>query len=174
MKALKEAYESFGESDDIYAKSAYGAEVNEMLDEFVKAAGDTRFTDMTLEQLKAVDSFFTVLLTRVNQANRTFSESYDATVSDMATLSMNEMRSAAKLPFFLKPKTVASKASATVRRFLINNMKPAHFFELTGSSTLIQLGEGLHRGELIWGQDVAAAKAFFDEAAKNTMLSPGT
>ncbi len=165
MGKLKDAYAEFKNSGDPVVSGAFDENISRRLDEYYNVFKDARLGDMTLEQLTAAERFVSELLRVASNSNRLFMQGKQERASDMAEQIMSEIEDA-KIPELMQPKTVATRAAGAVKGFMWNNFKPPHFFDFLGSPTLTKLYEQLHRGELVWGTDIARSQEFFGATAE--------
>lgn len=160
LKELKEAYEEIENSTDPDIALAYDPVIAGAIKELSQTIGDTSIMDMSIEQLSDVYDVYKMVLTRVRDANKAMAENIKATISQMASNVISEVRSAGG-----QHKMRVSMLDP-VKKFFWNNMKPVYAMEYIGSSTLTHVFNNVRAGEDVWAKDVTEARAYYLDKAK--------
>lgn len=160
LQALKAGYEEIIHSDDPLVAGAYDSGIAEQMTALMAEVGDTPLRDMSLRQLEAVHDVYTMVLTTIRNANKTFKAARNATVQELSQKVMGEVRKAGGSRKYSTPVMDA------IRKFGWNNLKPVYAFELIGSDTFKEIFKNVRKGEDTWAVDVNDARDFYLEQAK--------
>ena len=160
LKELKEAYEEIENSTDPDIALAYDPVIAGAIKELSQTIGDTSIMDMSIEQLSDVYDVYKMVLTRVRDANKAMAENIKATISQMASNVISEVRAAGG-----QHKMRVSMLDP-VKKFFWNNMKPVYAMEYIGSSTLTHVFNNVRAGEDVWAKDVTEAREYYLDKAK--------
>ena len=123
----------------------------------VERIEEASLKEMTLESLKAVENFYTMLKHQIDEQNNLFMQGKEARVSDFGNNATTEAHDAKSLKF-LSPKAMELKGMANIRQFFWKNMKPLTVFEAIGSDTFTRLFQGVLNGENVWARDIEEAR----------------
>lgn len=160
LDELAEAYDKIKDSPYSYIAEAYDEEVANMLKTMNKEIGGKKIRDMTLENLELVNDVYTMVLTTIRNANKSFANSKD--ISEMGDAVVNEVRAVGG------HKKMRGVISNAISQFGWNNMKPVYAFKAIGSDTLSKLFDNVRAGEDTWARDVYDARSFFRAQAAKT------
>jgi hypothetical protein len=123
----------------------------------VERIEEASLKEMTLESLKAVENFYTMLKHQIDEQNNLFMQGKEARVSEFGNNATTEASDAKSLKF-LSPKSMELKGMANVRKFFWKNMKPLTVFEAIGSDTFTRLFQSVLNGENVWARDIEEAR----------------
>jgi hypothetical protein len=154
---MRSAYEALANDKDPRVQDGYDQVVADMLKEVVEVCGDTPLRYMTLDQLTTLNDAINAVNKRVSESNKAFSEGKKKTIEEYAEATSRE------LPDTSKASVV--KFVKVIKRFGWGLLKPATAMEIIGSQTFTELYENIQDGEETWMQNIAKAKAFFQEIA---------
>ena len=154
-KALLTAFEQY--QKDTLGKDGFDKETVENMAELVEQIKEVPMTEMTLESLKAVETFYTMILHQVNTANQTFSTEKALNIDELGQKASQEARDAKALKV-LSPKGREWVGMASVRKFFLQNMKPLTVFEAIGSNQFRELFQRVLDGEETWANDILDAR----------------
>lgn len=157
LKDLAEAYKKLPQSQYSYISEAYDPVAADVLSSITEELEGKKIRDMTLEDLERVNEAYTLVLTTIRNANKSFAKGKD--ISEMGDAVVREVRKISS-----DKKLLNSKIDA-IRKFGWNNLKPVYAFKAIGSDTLSGLFNNIRAGEDTWARDVFEAKAFFREQA---------
>lgn len=160
LQRLKAGYDAIMQSEDPLIANAYSPEIAGQLMTLTVTAGDTPLRDMSLKQLEAVYNAYTMVLTTIRNANKTFKAARNATVQELSQKVMTEVSGAGGKRQYSLP------AMEAIRKFGWNNLKPVYAFELMGSKTFSDIFKNVRKGEDIWAVDVNEARDFYLEQVK--------
>ena len=160
LKELKEAYEEIENSTDPDIALAYDPVIAGAIKELSQTIGDTSIMDMSIEQLSDVYDVYKMVLTRVRDANKAMAENIKATISQMASNVISEVRAAGG-----QHKMRVSMLDP-VKKFFWNNLKPVYAMEYIGSNTLTHVFNNVRAGEDVWAKDVTEARAYYLDKVK--------
>ena len=154
---MRSAYEALANDKDPRVQDGYDQVVADMLKEVVEVCGDTPLRYMTLEQLTTLNDAINAVNKRVSESNKAFSEGKKKTIEEYAEATARELPDT--------PKTSVVKFVKAIKRFGWGLLKPATAMEIIGSQTFTELYENIQDGEETWMQNIAKAKAVFQEIA---------
>ena len=154
---LKAAYADIKNSDDPLIANGYDEVIASKIDSVVSTVGDTPLRSMSMEQLEAVYDMYKMVLTRIRDANKSFTIAKKETISALANRVMMEVEHVGGK----HDKWV--KGSEKIRGFSWNNLKPVYAFERIGSKTFTEVFKSVRAGEDTFAKDVTEAKEFFQE-----------
>ena len=157
---LAKVYKKIKESPYSYIAEAYDEEVAKMLETMSEEIGGKKIRDMTLANLELVNDAYTMVLTTIRNANKSFANSKD--ISEMGDAVVNEVRAVGG------HKKMRGVISNAINQFGWNNMKPVYAFKAIGSDTLSKLFDNVRAGEDTWARDVYDARSFFRAQAAKT------
>ena len=123
----------------------------------VESIEEAPLKEMTLESLKAVENFYTMLKHQIDEQNNLFMQGKEARVSEFGNNATTEAHDAKSLKF-LSPKSMELKGMANIRQFFWKNMKPLTVFEAIGSDTFTRLFQSVLNGENVWARDIEEAR----------------
>lgn len=162
LNSLAEEYWKLGTADEEYIRGALDENVHQHLLNLSKEIGGTTVKDMSLSQLEQLHRAYTMVLTTVRNANKSFAENLKGTRQEQAQAVVWDLAEAGK-----KRKKQTKGQIARAKRSW-NNLKSVYAFERIGSGTLKQLYENLRGGEDTWMVDMDHAREHFLKAAKNS------
>lgn len=162
LSSLAEEYWKLGTSEEAYIRGALDENVHQHLMNLSQEIGGTTVKDMSLSQLEDLHRAYTMVLTTVRNANKSFAENLKGSRQEQAQAVVWDLAEAGK-----KRKKQTKGQIARAKRSW-NNEKPAYAFERIGSGTLKQLYENLRGGEDTWMVDMDQAREFFLKAAKDS------
>ena len=162
LSSLAEEYWKLGTADEEYIRGALDENVHQHLMSLSEEIGGTTVKDMSLSQLEQLHKAYTMVLTTVRNANKSFAENLKGSHMEQAKAVTGELAQAGK-----KRKKQTKGQIARAKRSW-NNLKSVFAFERIGSGTLKQLYENLRGGEDTWMVDMDHARAHFLQAAKDT------
>lgn len=154
---MRSAYEALANDKDPRVQDGYDQVVADMLKDVVEVCGDTPLRYMTLEQLTTLNDAINAVNKRVSESNKAFSEGKKKTIEENAEAIAREL--------FGTSKASVVKFVKAIKRFGWGLLKPATAMEIIGSQTFTELYENIQDGEETWMQNIAKAKAFFQEIA---------
>lgn len=154
-KALLTAFEQY--QRDTLGEAGFDKETIENMAELVEQIKEVPMTEMTLESLKAVETFYTMILHQVNTANQTFATEKALNIDELGQKASQEARDAKALKV-LSPKGREWVGMASVRKFFLQNMKPLTVFEAIGSNQFKELFQRVLDGEETWANDILDAR----------------
>jgi hypothetical protein len=160
LSDLHSAYEEIQNSEDPDIANAYDPVIAGSLKELAQSIGNTPLRDMSAEQLSDVYDMYRMVLTRVRDANKAFAEGISASIGDIASSVIREVKSAGG------EHTYRAAALDPVRKFQWDNLKPVYAMERLGSSTMSKVFETVRAGEDTWAKDVVDARKFYLEKSK--------
>ena len=160
LKELRDAYEDIQHSSDPDIANAYDPVIAGAIRELTQTIGNTSIRDMSIDQLTDVYAVYRMVLTRVRDANKALIESINASISEMATHVITEVRAVGG-----QRKTRVAMLDP-VKKFMWNNMKPVYAMEYIGSKALTRVFENVRAGEDVWAKDVTEARRFYLEKNK--------
>ena len=156
LKKLKSAYDTIKTSADPEIAGGFDEVISNRIEYVASIVGKTPLRYMTLEQLEAVYSIYTMVLNNIREANSLFKKDKAETVENYASRVIGEVKQAGGEHEFTSPRTKG------IKEFIWNNLKPIFAFEKIGSKTLTDLYEDVRIGEDTWAIDVTEAKSFVD------------
>lgn len=154
-KALLTAFEQY--QKDTLGEAGFDKETIKNMAELVEQIKEVPMTEMTLESLKAVETFYTMILHQVNSANQTFATEKALNIDELGQKASQEARDAKALKV-LSPKGREWVGMASVRKFFLQNMKPLTVFEAIGSNQFKELFQRVLDGEETWANDILDAR----------------
>ena len=160
LSALKVAYDSIKNSDDPDVANAYDEVIMAAIDNVVQEAGDTPLRDMTQKQLESVYDMYTMILTRVRDANKSFKSAKNEDISTRGGKTITEVEKVGG------SHSKVAKAFKDIKKFAWNALKPVTAFDVIGSETLGEAFGNVRKGEDIWAVDVKDAKKFYQDNVK--------
>ena len=160
LKELRDAYEEIQESDDPDIANAYDPVIAGSLKELASSIGNTSLRNMSLAQLQDVYDMYKMVLTRVRDANKTFTNERNEAISNLASRVVGEVR---RISGESKYRVAILDAA---RAFSWNNLKPVYAMERIGSNTLIDAFKNVRAGEDTWAKDVGEARAYYLDKSK--------
>lgn len=166
LTALRDAYADIRNSDDPDIVAGYDAEVAGALAELADSIKDTSFQDMSREQLQDVLDMYTMVLTRIRDANKQFGARRGETLQENAAETEADIH---KFGISEKdPGIVADKLGKLVRGFSWNNLRPVDAFHRLGSRKLEQLYMDLVDGMAQRGRQIKEIGQFITDIRKKT------
>ena len=160
LEALADAYKKIPTSEYAYIAEAYDPVAADVLDAITEELQGRKIRDMSLKNLERVNEAYTLVLTTIRNANKSFAQGKD--ISEMGDAVVKEIRNISN------DKKLLNTKIDNIRKFGWNNLKPVYAFKAIGSDTLSGLFDGIRAGEDTWARDVFDAKAFFREQANKT------
>lgn len=160
LQALKDGYEEIIHSDDPMVANAYDPGIAAQMMTLMVEVGDTPLRDMSLRQLEAVHDVYTMVLTTIRNANKTFKAARNATVRELGQKVMDEVKNVGG------KRQYSTAGMEAIRKFGWNNLKPVYAFEMIGSGTFSEIFKNVRSGEDVWAVDVNEARDFYLETAK--------
>lgn len=166
LASLRDAYADIRNSTDPDIAAGYDAEVAGALAELAESIKDTSFMDMSREQLQDVLDMYTMVLTRIRDANKQLGARRGETLRNNAAETEADIR---KFGIPDKdPGVVADKLGKLVRGFSWNNLRPVDAFHRLGSGKLEQLYMDLVDGMAQRGRQVREIAQFITDIRKKT------
>ena len=166
LNVLKDAYEDIGNSADPDIASGYDADVAGALNELAETIKDTAFQDMSRDQLQDVLDMYTMVLTRIRDANKQLGARRGETLQENAAETEADIR---KFGISEKdPGMVADKLGKMVRGFSWKNLRPVDAFHRLGSKKLEQLYMDLVDGMAQRGRQIKEIGQFITDIRKKT------
>ena len=162
-KALLTAFEQY--QKDTLGEAGFDKETIDNMADLVEQIKEVPMTEMTLESLKAVETFYTMILHQVNSANQTFATEKALNIDELGQKASQEARDAKALKV-LSPKGREWVGMASVRKFFLQNMKPLTVFEAIGSNQFKELFQRVLDGEETWATDILDARKKILDARK--------
>ena len=162
LSSLAEEYWKLGTSEEAYIRGALDENVHQHLMNLSQEIGGTTVKDMSLSQLEDLHRAYTMVLTTVRNANKSFAENLKGSRQEQAQAVIWDLAEAGK-----KRKKQTKGQIARAKRSW-NNLKSVYAFERIGSGTLKQLYENLRGGEDTWMVDMDQAREFFLKAARDS------
>ena len=160
LKALKEAYDEFLNSDDPLIANSHDEGLSAHLMTLIVKVGDTPLRNMTMEQLEAVYDVYKIVLTTVRNANKAFKTAKNESIASLGNRTIEEVEKVGG------KHDRRAAAMDGIKRFGWNNLKPVYAFQQIGSDTLSMLFENVRAGEDTWARDITEAKEFSDSMQK--------
>ena len=160
LQALKDGYEEIIRSDDPMVANAYDPGIAAQMMTLMVEVGDTPLRDMNLRQLEAVHDVYTMVLTTIRNANKTFKAARNATVRELGQKVMDEVKTVGG------KRQYSTAGMEAIRKFGWNNLKPVYAFEMIGSDTFREIFKNVRAGEDVWAVDVNEARGFYLERAR--------
>ena len=154
-KALLTAFEQY--QKDTLGEAGFDKETIDNMADLVEQIKEVPMTEMTLESLKAVETFYTMILHQVNSANQTFATEKALNIDELGQKASQEAQESKALKFF-SPKGREWVGMASVRKFFLQNMKPLTVFEAIGSNQFKELFQRVLDGEETWATDILDAR----------------
>ena len=156
LDALRKAYSNIqsqkGDFPDYYRAEA--KMIEDRINVVIEQVGKTPLRFMTFDQLAAVHDLYTMVLTTVRNSNNVFKQGKTESLQANAASVMTEIQNVKKL------KEERSALGEKMRSFLWNEFTPFYAFSRIGSKTLSSFFWELTRGQNVYAQDIAEAKAF--------------
>ena len=160
LTALKNAYAEIKNSDDPLVANAHDDVISAKIDTVIKVVGETALRDMSLEQLEEVYELYRMVYTTISNANKTFKQQKNESISTRANRVMAEVDQ-------IGGKTkLRSKGRQAAENYDWNNQKPIYAFERIGSTTFTEHYNAVRAGEDTWAQDVSEARQFYIATCK--------
>lgn len=163
LAALKDAYADIKNSKDPDIAAGYDAEVAGNLAELAESIKGTSFQEMSKEQLQEVYDMYTMVLTRVRDANKQLGARRGETLRENAEEVSRDIR---RFGVSEDLGVIASAVRSGVRNFSWNELRPVDAFHRLGSEKLEQLYMDLVDGMAQRGQMVKEIGDFLEEARK--------
>ena len=160
LAALKTAYDAIKNSDDPDVANAYDDVIMATIDNVVKEVGDTPLRNMSQKQLESVYDMYTMILTRVRDANKSFKSAKNEDISTRGGKTVAEVEKVGG------SHSKVAKAFKDIKKFAWNALKPVTAFDVIGSETLGEAFGNVRKGEDTWAVDVKDAKKFYGENVK--------
>ena len=157
LEKLNTAYEKIKDSDDIELNLAYQDVIKNSIKAVAEKVGDTSIRDMTLEQLEMVYDLFKMIRHTIRDANKAFNAKKALTITQMAEMANQEIRTVGGQPY------MRTKASVAAQKVGWKLLKPYVAFRTIGSDTFTDLYRELRNGEDTFYMDVKEATAFVEE-----------
>lgn len=154
-KALLTAFEQY--QKDTLGEAGFDKETIDNMADLVEQIKEVPMTEMTLESLKAVETFYTMILHQVNSANQTFATEKALNIDELGQKASQEAQESKTLKFF-SPKGREWVGMASVRKFFLQNMKPLTVFEAIGSNQFKELFQRVLDGEKEWARFIESAR----------------
>ena len=154
LAELSAAYAEIGKGADPDFVYAYDLTVADAIQGAVEKIGDTDLKDMSTEQLEALCNAYKMLRAAVRNSNRSFTQGKNATLDALIRSTINEVKNAGGVHDTLPA------ATAGVRKYLWDNLKPVYAMEKIGSNTFTDVFWSLIEGEGVYAGDVADASRF--------------
>ena len=163
LAALKDAYADIKNSKDPDIAAGYDAEVAGNLAELAESIKGTSFQEMSKEQVQEVYDMYTMVLTRVRDANKQLGARRGETLRENAEEVSRDIR---RFGVSEDLGVIASAVRSGVRNFSWNELRPVDAFHRLGSEKLEQLYMDLVDGMAQRGQMVKEIGDFLEEARK--------
>lgn len=158
---ISEAYRALNDPNNPqYIFDAYDADVYQKLVQLGDRADGTTVRDMTLEQLKALNDAYTMILTTIRRANTMFAENISSTREQMSEAAVSEIIGTGK------KRGDRNRLSMQTNSYFWNNEKPVYAFERIGSDTMMQLYRNLFKGQGVAAADFAEAQGYASAARR--------
>ena len=159
LKELHAAYAEIMKSEDPDISAGYDPVIDGNLKELAESIGDTPFSELSVEQLEDVYSMYKMVLTRVRDANKSLTDSRNATISQRSLAVIRQIRAVGGSHKYLQG---SGKANA----FAWNNLKPIYAIEKLGSPALKEAFWSLIEAEGGYARDIKEASDFADKMRK--------
>ncbi|MBQ3504780.1 MAG: hypothetical protein IJA75_08760 [Oscillospiraceae bacterium] len=166
LTALKDAYAEIQKSADPDIAAGYDAEVAGALTELADSLKDTSFRDMSREQLQDVLDMYTMVLTRIRDANKQLGARRGETLRENAAETEADIRKFGIIEE--DPGVLADKLTKFVRGISWNNLRPVDAFHRLGSRKLEQLYMDLVDGMAQRGRQIKEIGQFITDIRKKT------
>lgn len=160
LTALKNAYDEIVNSNDPLIANAHDEVISNKIQSVIESVGETPLRDMTLSQLEDVYDLYRMVLTTIQNTNKTFKMAKNLEVSVIANRVIEEMDKLGQ------KKDLQTKTGKTISTFDWNNQKPIYAFERIGSDSFTKVYNNVRAGEDTWAVDMEEAKAFKNEQFK--------
>lgn len=164
LKAMKEAYYGIQHGEESKNYPAYFKEeatlIEQRIQNVIDKVGNTSLRDMSLTQLDLVYDMYKMVLTTIRNANAVWKEGKALDLKDNASAVMTELEEIKELG------EEGTKIGEYIRSYSWNEMTPYYAFDRIGSKTLKSFFMEAIRGQNVYANDVAEAKAFADKIRK--------
>ena len=158
LRALKDAYYDIQHGEEGKNYPAYFKEeaslIEQRIQSVIKVVGNTSLRDMSLKQLNEVYDMYKMVLTTIQNANSVWKEGRAEDLQQNASAVMQELEKLKKL------KGEGTKMGEALRSFSWNEMTPYYAFDRIGSKTFTSFFWEAIKGQNVYANDVAEAKAF--------------
>ena len=153
---LKASWEEIGQENDVL----YDPLIAEKIDRVSLDIGKTLLHDMSMTQLEEIYDLYSMVLKRVQEANKLHDEQKKGEISELGKQAITEFNS-------MKQRNKIVSANKIDReKFSWNNEKPIYAFMRIGSKVLQERFEAIRNGEDTWARDISEAMDFFEKAKK--------
>ena len=160
LDRLQDAYKALTAANAGTFTQEYNEGILDYIDAAKEAIGETKYHEMSLEQLKAVTDAYTGILSAIRNANKMHADNLTQGYLATAQAAMEELKGKPS-----KVKTVG-ELKKTLEQASWNNEKPYYAFQRLGSDTMMRLYQNLRKGEDGWARDFAQARAYAMEAMR--------
>lgn len=167
LTALKDAYEDIKNSTDPDIAAGYDADVAGNLKELAETIQDTAFQDMSREQLQDVLDMYTMVLTRVRDANKQLGARRGETLKENAAETEADIRKFGRINNEDRG-LIGNAVTKWVRSFTWNNLRPVDAFHRLGSRKLEQLYMDVVDGMAQRGRQIKEIGQFITDIRKKT------
>lgn len=151
---LKASWEEIKQTDE----GLYDPLIAEKIDRVSLDIGETLLRDMSMTQLEEVYDLYSMVLKRVQEANKLFDEKRKGEISEQGERIMAEFGG------MKKRNKVVSDTKTNIEKFSWNNLKPVYAFMRIGSKVLQERFDAVREGEDVWARDITEAIDFFNKA----------
>ena len=158
LDRLQDAYKALTEANAGTFTQEYNEGILDYIDAAKEAIGETKYHEMSLEQLKAVTDAYTGILSAIRNANKMHADNLTQGYLATAQAAMEELKGKPS-----KVKTVG-ELKKKLEQASWNNEKPYYAFQRLGSDTMMRLYQNLRKGEDGWARDFAQARAYMMES----------
>lgn len=151
---LKASWEEIRQTDE----GLYDPLIAEKIDRVSLDIGETLLRDMSMTQLEEVYDLYSMVLKRVQEANKLFDEKRKGEISEQGERIMAEFGG------MKKRNKVVSDTKTNIEKFSWNNLKPVYAFMRIGSKVMQERFDAVREGEDVWARDITEAIDFFNKA----------
>lgn len=162
LEAMKLRCEKI-KSDSQGKPEAYTSEIDaimSMLTKTIEIVGNTSIRDMSMEQLRALDDLFKMIMHTVRETNKAWKNGKLEDVKADAAEIVVEINGRKSLPEEI------SAVRSGAQRFLWDELVPVYAFERLGSSKLKEYFWEFVRAQNVYARDLDEAKIFLSDARK--------
>ena len=160
LSDLAKAYKSLETSRQEAVQGAYSEELYEYLMSLQEEVNGTIIKDMSLDQLEQMKKVYTMVLTKIRQANSLFADNIKESRIALGNKTLEE---------FIEQKKDRTTTSHFVDwrdKYTWNNEKPIYAFDRLGSETLKKLFGNVLKAEDVWAKNVKEASEFSEDMKK--------
>ena len=161
LKEMADAYKNLENTTQAALVWAYDEEVHNRMLQLAEDLEGVYAEDLSLQQLQDVYDMFSIVLSTIRNANKTFAAQKGQTISELAQNAARELGAQKQAP-----KSV-HKIRMRADQYSWNNEKPIYAFHRLGSDTMLELYRKVRNGEDVWGVDIREARAFMLKTAED-------